>query len=127
MAPKKEEVKTLDVLIKERKDEAISKIAPKIVELITVIGVRTEQGFRLNRESANFEYNELTGVIGVTVGPNAMFYANLEKKICTLYRGGSWLRTLETAYKEFVEGKNTDELKQKHEVKFRENFGIIGV
>lgn len=114
----------LEQAINARKKEAIEKIAPKLIELITVAGVRGPFGYVYTEQGVRFEYQELTGVVMVTLGSNEMFAANVDNKKCSLYRNGSWVRVFDELYNSRVAGKDINSLKGKHEVKFREYFGI---
>ena len=122
-AIKEEKPKTTDVLVAERKKEAIEVIAPKIVNMVSTLGVRTPFGFKMVRDAAAFEHNELTGVVSAHMGANEMFLVNLPLKRCTLYRKGSWFSIYLRLQEEF-KARDNDETRQTHQQKFRELYGI---
>lgn len=114
---------SMEVLVEERKKEAIEKIIPKILSVTTTLGSRTTTGYRFTSEGAVFDYNELTGVILVSIGPNDQFAANAETNKCTVYRKGSWTRILDSAVKK-IETLDVSDTKHKVLTRFKDVFGL---
>jgi hypothetical protein len=121
---KEKVVNPLDTLLAKRRKEGVEVIAPKIVELVSSVGVRNAFGYVLSKDAVHFEYNELSGMVIATLGSQEMFAANVETGKCSLYRAGSWIRMFEDIYNNSIAGQDTDLLRQRHELKFRENFGL---
>lgn len=123
VAKEKTVEKTLEAKIAERKKEALEVVAPKILEIVTTLGMRVPTGFKYDADNCLFYYNELSGTITVTLGPNDQFAANPDKKVVTLYRSGSWDRILDVTYAK-LEKSDKKEIKGRFESRFKDFFGL---
>lgn len=123
VAVKEVKEKNIDTLIAERKKEALEVVAPKIIEITTTFGMRTPVGYKYEKDGCLFVYNELFGVVQVTLGPGEQFGANTNLKTVTMYREGSWLRTLNNTYAAYLEA-DKKEFKQRLESRWRDFFGV---
>lgn len=115
--------KNIDVLVAERKKEALEVIAPKIIDIVTTFGMRTPTGYKYEKDGCVFTYNELFGVVQVVLGPGEQFGANPTLKTVTIYRNGSWMRVLNISYEKYLEA-DKKEFKQRLESRWKDFFGV---
>lgn len=79
-------------IVKRKKEGLI--IAGKIAKYLVRAGIPTEYGFRKSVAGHTFDYDMINSTVSVEVGGDKQLYANIDKKVLTVYRGRTWANLL---------------------------------
>jgi hypothetical protein len=108
----------------ERVAKAVDDLAPRIVKTLEMYGLLTESGYSLEHQGVRMNFDELTQVVSVDLGVNTVLRLNLATHRVTTFRNGSWLKVFEDLYARQVVNKDVTMIRQRNEVKIREQMGM---